>query len=115
MIGWHFRLVLCFCLLLVGFGGNTNALINLFAVGVFMSFTLSQSGMVLHWWRLRDTYKSWRRSMIINGVGAFTTLIVAVVISSTKFLEGGLDRCTIDSTAGSDVHEHQPPLSARGT
>jgi amino acid transporter len=75
-------------LLLVGFGGNTNALINLFAVGVFMSFTLSQSGMVLHWWRLRRTYKSWRRSMIINGLGAVTTLIVALVISSTKFLEG---------------------------
>ena len=75
-------------LLLVGFGGNTNALINLFAVGVFMSFTLSQSGMVLHWWRLRSTHKGWQRSMIINGVGAITTLIVALVISSTKFLEG---------------------------
>src|SRR5262249_21366198 len=67
---------------------NTNALINLFAVGVFMSFTLSQGGMVLHWWRLRGTYKGWRRSMSINGVGAITTLIVALVISSTKFLEG---------------------------
>ncbi|MFL5624551.1 MAG: APC family permease, partial [Ktedonobacteraceae bacterium] len=44
-------------LLLIGFGGNTNALINLFAVGVFMSFTLSQGGMVLHWWRLRGSYK----------------------------------------------------------
>ena len=74
--------------LLVVFGGNTNALINLFAVGVFMSFTLSQSGMVLHWWRLRHEHKGWQRSMIINGVGAATTLLVAAVISTTKFLEG---------------------------
>ncbi len=75
-------------LLLVVFQGNTNALINLFAVGVFMSFTLSQAGMVLHWWRLRAQHKGWQRSMIINGVGAFTTLLVAVVISSMKFLDG---------------------------
>jgi hypothetical protein len=75
-------------LLLIGFGGNTNALINLFAVGVFMSFTLSQGGMVLHWWHLRGEHRGWRRSMVINGVGAVTTLLVAVVISSMKFLEG---------------------------
>jgi amino acid transporter len=75
-------------LLLIVFGGNTNALINLFAVGVFMSFTLSQGGMVLHWWRLRATDKGWRRSMIINGTGAVTTLLVALIISTFKFLEG---------------------------
>jgi amino acid transporter len=74
--------------LLVGFGGDTNALINLFAVGVFMSFTLSQGGMVLHWWRLRREHRGWQRSMTINGVGAVTTLLVALVISSAKFLEG---------------------------
>jgi amino acid transporter len=86
-VGIMFLSVLASLLLLV-FRGNTNALINLFAVGVFMSFTLSQSGMVLHWWRLRATDKGWRRSMIINGTGAVTTLLVALVISSTKFLEG---------------------------
>ncbi len=75
-------------LLLIVFQGNTNALINLFAVGVFMSFTLSQGGMVRHWWRLRAQHKGWRRSMIINGTGAATTLLVAVVISSMKFLDG---------------------------
>jgi amino acid transporter len=75
-------------LLLVVFEGNTNALINLFAVGVFMSFTLSQTGMVRHWWRQRAQHKGWRRSMAINGAGAVTTLIVALVISVTKFLEG---------------------------
>lgn len=76
------------CLLLVVFQGNTNALINLFAVGVFMSFTLSQAGMVRHWWRLRRQHKRWQRSMMINGLGATTTLLVALIISTTKFLEG---------------------------
>src|SRR6266705_3772405 len=75
-------------LLLIAFKGNTASLINLYAVGVFMSFTLSQSGMVLHWWRLRREHKGWQRSLLINGLGAFTTLIVAVVIATTKFLEG---------------------------
>ena len=86
-VGIIFLSVLASILLIV-FQGNTNALINLFAVGVFMSFTLSQGGMVLHWWRLRGTHKGWRRSMIINGTGAVTTLLVALVISSTKFLAG---------------------------
>jgi len=75
-------------LLLILFKGNTTQLINLYAVGVFMSFTLSQSGMVRHWWRLRNEHKGWQRSLFINGLGAFTTLLVAVVISYTKFLQG---------------------------
>ncbi|GHO88679.1 amino acid permease [Dictyobacter formicarum] len=75
-------------LLLVVFKGNTNALINLFAVGVFIAFTLSQSGMVVHWWRLRATQKGWLRSMIINGTGALTTALVAMIVATTKFVEG---------------------------
>ena len=75
-------------LLLVVFEGNTTQLINLYAVGVFMSFTLSQSGMVRHWWRLRRTQRGWQRRLAINGLGAFTTLVVSLVIASTKFLEG---------------------------
>ncbi|MGH2495677.1 MAG: APC family permease [Ktedonobacteraceae bacterium] len=75
-------------LLLVVFKGDTTSLINLYAVGVFMSFTLSQSGMVRHWWRLRKEKKGWQRSLTINGLGALTTLLVALVISSTKFLSG---------------------------
>jgi len=75
-------------LLLIGFRGNTDQLINLFAVGVFVAFTLSQAGMVSHWWRLRKQQKGWQRSIIINGLGALTTGLVAIVISSTKFLEG---------------------------
>ncbi|GER89116.1 amino acid permease [Dictyobacter vulcani] len=75
-------------ILLIFFNGDTNALINLFAVGVFIAFTLSQSGMVVHWWRLRTSQKSWRRSMIINGTGALTTALVALVVATMKFLEG---------------------------
>ena len=75
-------------LLVVGFGGDTNALINLFAVGVFIAFTLSQAGMVVHWWRLRGQQRGWRRSMLINGTGACTTAIVTLVVASAKFLEG---------------------------
>lgn len=86
-IGIIFLAVLA-SLLLIAFNGNTTQLINLYAVGVFMSFTLSQSGMVRHWWRLRKNLKGWQRSMAINGLGALTTLIVALVIASTKFLEG---------------------------
>ncbi len=74
--------------LLVIFGGNTNALINLFAVGVFVAFTLSQAGMVVHWRRLRTTERHWRRSLLINGVGAVATGLVALVVAWTKFLEG---------------------------
>lgn len=75
-------------LLLVIFKGDTTSLINLYAVGVFMSFTLSQGGMVRHWWRLRSVKKGWQRSFAINGLGALTTLLVALVIASTKFLSG---------------------------
>ena len=74
--------------LLIIFGGNTNALINLFAVGVFVAFTLSQAGMVVHWWRLRTAQRSWLRSLLINGVGAIATGLVALVVASMKFLDG---------------------------
>ncbi|GCE02801.1 APC family permease [Dictyobacter aurantiacus] len=74
--------------LLLVFDGSVDHLIDLYAVGVFMSFTLSQSGMVLHWWRLRGQQKNWIRSAIINGTGALTTALVALVIAYTKFLSG---------------------------
>src|SRR5581483_8772670 len=74
--------------LLIAFNGLTTALINLYAVGVFFSFTLSQAGMVRHWWRLRASHRGWLRSMLINGLGATATLAVALVISATKFFEG---------------------------
>jgi amino acid transporter len=67
------------------FGGETDRLIPLYAVGVFVSFTLSQAGMVRHWQREPGNH---RRSMIINGVGAVATGIVAVIIGGTKFIYG---------------------------
>jgi amino acid transporter len=73
-------------LLLVTFGGETSRLIPLYAIGVFMSFTLSQSGMVVHWWRSREP--GWHWSAFVNGLGAITTLVVLVVIATAKFLAG---------------------------
>jgi hypothetical protein len=72
--------------LLVVFKGNTEALINLYAIGVFMSFTLSQSGMVVRWWRLRG--QGWRRSLAINLSGAIATTVVVVIVTITKFDRG---------------------------
>lgn len=75
--------------LMVVFHGNTSALINLYAVGVFTAFTLSQSGMVAHWWRLRNSgERRWRQSMVINAIGATATGIVAMVIILAKFVHG---------------------------
>ena len=72
--------------LLVGFGGLTTALIPLYAVGVFTSFTLSQSGMVRHHLRLKE--KGWRRGVAINGVGGFATFVVLGIVAITKFAVG---------------------------
>jgi len=73
-------------LLLVIFRGETHALIPLYAVGVFISFTLSQSGMVRYWWRRRGP--GWRHRLAINGTGALATGIVTLVIAATKFTHG---------------------------
>jgi amino acid transporter len=72
--------------LLVIFGGETHALIPLYAVGVFISFTLSQSGMVRRWWRLRQP--GWHHRAFINGLGAAATGVVTIVIAVTKFTHG---------------------------
>jgi len=68
------------------FGGDSHALIPLFAVGVFLAFTLSQAGMVVHWWRQRG--RSWALKMSINALGGVTTLVTLLVVGITKFLEG---------------------------
>jgi len=73
-------------LLIWVFGGDTTALLPLYAIGVFSSFTLSQSGMVARWRRLRTP--GWQRNMVINGVGAVTTFAVLLILSWTKFNEG---------------------------
>ncbi|HEY5506992.1 MAG TPA: APC family permease, partial [Coriobacteriia bacterium] len=73
-------------LLLVMFGGETSRLIPLYAIGVFMSFTLSQSGMVVHWFRNREP--RWHVSAFVNGLGAVVTFVVLIVIATAKFVSG---------------------------
>jgi amino acid transporter len=72
--------------LLVAFGGDTHALIPLYSVGVFVCFTLSQSGMVRHWLATRDPGWAWRAG--VNAFGGLLTLIVLVVVASAKFVDG---------------------------
>jgi hypothetical protein len=73
-------------LVYLAFGGNTSRLIPLYAVGVFMAFTLSQTGMVAHWLRVRG--RAWRRSMAFNATGAALSGLVLAVEAVTKFTEG---------------------------
>jgi hypothetical protein len=70
----------------VVFGGDTHALLPLYAIGVFISFTLSQGGMVRHWLRLREA--GWRWRMFVNGGGAVVTGVVLLTLAVTKFAEG---------------------------
>jgi amino acid transporter len=72
--------------LIVVFGGKTDALIPLYAVGVFVAFTLSQAGMVRH--HQKEHEPGWRRNIVVNGAGAIATAIVAVIIATSKFTEG---------------------------
>lgn len=73
-------------LLIVGFNGDVEHLISLYAIGVFLSFTIAQSGMVVHWWRERG--RNWGRRALLNGFGAIITGIVVVVIAVSKFFAG---------------------------
>ncbi|HEY5838787.1 MAG TPA: APC family permease [Pyrinomonadaceae bacterium] len=95
--------------LVAAFGGDTSRLIPLYAVGVFLSFTLSQSGMVLHWWKAgrkatqppepelvntktntdeQKLARHWKKSIAINGIGAIATCVVLIVLVMTKFTHG---------------------------
>ncbi|HKS29919.1 MAG TPA: APC family permease [Pyrinomonadaceae bacterium] len=96
-----------FSILLVAvFGGDTSRLIPLYAVGVFLSFTLSQTGMIRHWLKERDRERAkkteaqdsieeeatpasgWKKSIIVNALGASATFVVLCVFITTKFLHG---------------------------
>ncbi len=72
--------------LLIAFGADTHALIPLYAVGVFVSFTLSQLGMVRYWTRHRQPW--WPGRATLNGVGAAATGAVTLIIATTKFAHG---------------------------
>ncbi len=73
-------------ILLVLFGAETNRLIPLYAIGVFVAFTLSQLGMIVHWRRERTP--GWRSATAVNTVGCIATGAVAIIITMTKFQEG---------------------------
>lgn len=73
-------------ILVLIFQGDTHALIPLYAVGVFLAFTMSQSGMVLHWRKLKTP--GWKRNAVINGVGAVMTLLILSIAALTKFTHG---------------------------
>ncbi|MBI3793390.1 MAG: APC family permease [Nitrospinae bacterium] len=72
--------------LLVVFEGDTHLMIPLYTIGVFIAFTLSQAGMVVHWFKKRE--KWWIFSMTMNGVGAIATFLVFLVVSYSKFVLG---------------------------
>jgi amino acid transporter len=80
------------CLLIVVFDADLTRLIQLYVVGVFTSFTLSQTGMVRHWLKEKrkgpNAARGWRRSIVINGIGATATFVVLGVVTYTKFKHG---------------------------
>ncbi|MFD8776279.1 APC family permease [Streptomyces sp. NPDC059916] len=79
-------LALVSALLLIFSGGDTNTLVPLFAIGVFIGFTICQVGMVRHWYGER--VKGWRAKAVLNGFGALLTGVAGVVVTATKFTEG---------------------------
>jgi amino acid transporter len=72
--------------LVIGFKGSVHALIPLFAIGVFLSFTLSQAGMVKHW--IHEKTRGWQGKLTVNAVGGFATAVVTVVFAVVKFRDG---------------------------
>jgi amino acid transporter len=80
-------------LLIYAFHADLTRLIQLYVIGVFTSFTLSQSGMIVHWLRERHrgelAARGWRRSIVINCIGAAATALVLIVVTVTKFTAGG--------------------------
>jgi amino acid transporter len=72
--------------LLIGFGGITDNLIPLFAVGAFLAFTLSQAGMVAHWRKVGGPHA--RTSLVINAAGAVSTAVALVIVLVSKFVDG---------------------------
>jgi amino acid transporter len=72
--------------LLIVFQASVTALIPLYTLGVFVAFTLSQTGMVVRWWRRRE--QGWHLGLPVNGVGAATTAVIAIIVGVTKFATG---------------------------
>lgn len=75
-------------LLVIAFHGNTENLIPLYAVGVFIPFTISQLGMMVRWWKLKPS--GWKIRLIINTIGMLTTLAITLIC---EVIDGQRSRC----------------------
>jgi amino acid transporter len=69
--------------------GSVGLLVVLYSINVFITFSLSQLGMVVHWWRARRTESRWRRKLAINGFGLALTTFILISLTAVKFFEGG--------------------------
>jgi len=117
------------CLLIILFQASVTLLIPLYAIGVFLSFTLSQTGMARRWWKIGhlapDTevrergstlrYEGgWRLKLVVNGIGAVCTAVVMLVFATTKFTQGAwiiLVLVPILVTVFSSIHRHYKALA----
>jgi amino acid transporter len=75
--------------LMIASRGSVDFLVVLYSINVFITFTLSQLGMVRHWWQERASVPSWKPRMAVNGVGAMLTIFILLMLSVIKFFEGG--------------------------
>ena len=75
--------------LMISSRGSVDFLVVLYSINVFITFTLSQLGMVRHWWQERQNLPDWKGKMAVNGVGAALTVFILVMLSTIKFFEGG--------------------------
>jgi len=76
-------------ILVLATGGSVRFLVVLYSINVFITFTLSQLGMVRHWWKVRTTYEKWKSKMAVNGIGLLMTGFILVSVVALKFHEGG--------------------------
>jgi amino acid transporter len=76
-------------LILIGSRASVDALVVLYAINVFVTFTLSQLGMTVHWWKVRSSERRWIRKILVNGLGTFMTASILTLTLILKFDEGG--------------------------
>ncbi|MCX6152829.1 MAG: APC family permease [Candidatus Kapabacteria bacterium] len=76
-------------ILIIASGGRVDFLVILYSINVFITFSLSQLGMVKHWWQVRKEEKHWEKKLFINGLGLSLTLIILISVIFVKFFEGG--------------------------
>jgi hypothetical protein len=79
----------CALVMLIGTGGSVDKLVVLYSINVFITFTLSQLGMVKHWWQVRKTDRNWLHGIFINAIGMTLTSFILVMMLIEKFTEGG--------------------------